>query len=105
MRGIPGNPGHFKMHFVNLRSGVHEKISLPIGVNSSRRRYVFSMTEAAGVTVDLDNGSILIHPENPQGEAHLNLHKERKNEDHRKYAINPRKEYPITDITGKTETA
>ena len=61
------------MHFVNLRTGEHEKISLPIGVNSSRRRYVFSMTEAAGLTVDLDNGSILIHPKNNQGEVNRDV--------------------------------
>ena len=59
------------MHFVNLRTGVHEKISLPI--SSSRRRYVFSMTKAAGVTVDLDNGTILVHPENNRGEVNRDV--------------------------------
>ena len=60
------------MHFVNLRTGVHEKITLPENLNS-HRRYLFSMTEAAGLTVDLDNGTILIHPENKQGEVNRDV--------------------------------
>lgn len=72
VRGIPGNPGYFKMHFVNLRTGVHEKITLPENY-STHRRYRFSMTEAAGVTVDLDKGTILIHPENKSGEVNRDV--------------------------------
>ena len=60
------------MHFVNLRTGIHEKITLPENL-SSHRRYIFSMTEAAGLTVDLDNGTILIHPENKQGEVNRDV--------------------------------
>ena len=60
------------MHFVNLRTGVHEKITLPEKY-STHRRYLFSMTEAAGVTVDLDNGTILIHPENKSGEVNRDV--------------------------------
>ena len=60
------------MHFVNLRTGVHEKITLPENY-STRRRYLFSMTEAAGVTVDLDKGTILIHPENKSGEVNRDV--------------------------------
>ena len=73
VRGIPGNPGYFKMHFVNLRTGVHEKITLPQGISSSRRRYLFSMTKAASVTVDLDEGSILVHPEKSYGELNRDV--------------------------------
>ena len=60
------------MHFVNLRTGIHEKITVPENL-SSHRRYIFSMTEAAGLTVDLDNGTILIHPENKQGEVNRDV--------------------------------
>ena len=60
------------MHFVNLRTGVHEKITLPENY-STHRRYSFSMTEAAGVTVDLDKGTILIHPENKSGEVNREI--------------------------------
>ena len=73
VRGIPGNPGYFKMHFVNLRTGVHEKITLPQNISSSRRRYLFSMTKAASVTVDLDEGSILVHPEKSYGELNRDV--------------------------------
>ena len=73
VRGIPGNPGYFKMHFVNLRTGGHEKITLPQGISSSRRRYLFSMTKAANVTVDLDEGSILLHPEKSYGELNRDV--------------------------------
>ena len=60
------------MHFVNLRTGIPEKITVPENL-SSHRRYIFSMTEAAGLTVDLDNGTILIHPENKQGEVNRDV--------------------------------
>ena len=60
------------MHFVNLRTGVHEQITLPESF-STHRRYLFSMTEAAGVTVDLDNGTILIHPENKKGDINRDV--------------------------------
>ena len=73
MKGIPGNPGHFKMCFLNLRTGVHEKITLPKTSSSSHRKYVFSMTKAAGVTVDLDNGTILLHPQNKQGQVNRDI--------------------------------
>ena len=73
VRGIPGNPGYFKMHFVNLRTGVHEKITLPQNISGSRRRYLFSMTKAASVTVDLDEGSILVHPEKSYGELNRDV--------------------------------
>ena len=61
------------MHLVNLRTGVHEKITLPQGISSSRRRYLFSMTKAASVTVDLDEGSILVHPEKSYGELNRDV--------------------------------
>ena len=73
VRGIPGNPGYFKMHFVNLRTGIHEKITLPQNISSSSRRYLFSMTKAASVTVDLDEGSILVHPEKSYGELNRDV--------------------------------
>ena len=72
VKGIPGNPGYFIMHFVNLRTGVHEKITLPESY-SSHRRYLFSMTKAAGVTVDLDTGTILLHPEIKYGEINRDI--------------------------------
>ena len=61
------------MHFVNLRTGVHEKITLPQNISSSRRRYLFSMTKAASVTVDLDEGSILVYPEKSYGELNRDV--------------------------------
>ena len=73
MKGIPGNPGYFKLHFLNLRTGAHEKVILPEGIGGSRRKYIFSMTEAAGVTVDLDKGTILLHPKNKQGEINRDV--------------------------------
>ena len=61
------------MHFINLRTGVHEKIILPEGFSGSRRKYVFSMTKAAGVSVDLDKGTILLHPHNKEGEVNRDI--------------------------------
>ena len=31
------------------------------------------MTKAAGVTVDLDNGTILLHPQNKQGQVNRDV--------------------------------
>ena len=61
------------MHFINLRTGVHEKITLPKGSSGSSRKYAFSMTEAAEVSVDLDKGTILLHPTNKQGEVNRDI--------------------------------
>ena len=62
IKGIPGSPGHFKMYYNNLRTGSSEKVVLPQGNSPGRtRKYRFS-TES-GMSVDLDNGEVIVTPE------------------------------------------
>ena len=62
------------MHFVNLRTGKHEKITLPEGFSgASSRRYNFSMTEAANIHVNVDEGSMLVPPTDKQGRVNSDV--------------------------------
>ena len=54
--GIPGNPGHFLMHFLNLRTGLVRKVKLS-GNSSSQ------LVDLEYVVMDWNSGHILIKRE------------------------------------------
>ena len=56
--GVKGDPGHFEMTYLNLRSGKVTQIRLPAG-EDVRRRFQCNLGESRAVA-DLASGEILV---------------------------------------------
>ena len=56
--GVKGDPGHFEMTYLNLRSGRVTKMRLPAG-EDERRRFQCTLGESSAVA-DLASGEILV---------------------------------------------
>ena len=58
IKGTKGNPGHFELTYLNLRSGKVTKLSLPREGGSKNRRFQFSMS--TGSVTDWATGEIVV---------------------------------------------
>ena len=58
IKGTKGNPGHFELTYLNLRSGKVTKLTLPREGGSKNRRFQFSMS--TGSVTDWATGEIVV---------------------------------------------